>query len=161
MYGNHLNLTALGVFAAAQEYTRKTTKPWLTSGVNSATQDPYILHHYGEFWVELQAAIALADRVAQQVQAAWKKDIALTLEERGEAAIAVFCAKTSATRVGLDITTRIFETLGSRATATKYGFDCYWRDLRTFTLHDPVDYKLRDIGDWILNSQLPNVTQYS
>lgn len=152
---------AEGVFAAAQEYTRKTTKPWLTSGVNSATQDPYILHHYGEFWVELQAAIALADRVAQQVQAAWEKDIALTLEERGEAAIAVFCAKTSATRVGLDITTRIFETLGSRATATKYGFDRYWRDLRTFTLHDPVDYKLRDIGDWILNSQLPNVTQYS
>jgi sulfonate transport system substrate-binding protein len=38
-------------------------------------------------------------------------------------AIAVFAAKTQATRVGLDLSTRIFETVGSRATATKYGFD--------------------------------------
>ncbi|MCC5656840.1 hypothetical protein LC608_07530 [Nostoc sp. XA010] len=50
---------------------------------------------------------------------------------------------------------------GTRATATKYGFDRYWRDLRTFTLHDPVDYKLRAIGDWVLNEQLPVITQYS
>jgi alkylation response protein AidB-like acyl-CoA dehydrogenase len=51
--------------------------------------------------------------------------------------------------------------MGTRSTASKYGFDRYWRDLRTFTLHDPVDYKLRDIGNWILNQELPPVTQYS
>jgi hypothetical protein len=34
-------------------------------------------------------------------------------------------------------------------------------DIRTFTLHDPVDYKLRDIGNWVLNQELPVVTQYS
>jgi alkylation response protein AidB-like acyl-CoA dehydrogenase len=152
---------AEGAFNASKAYTQSTAKPWITAGVERATQDPYILHHYGDFWVELQGAIALADQVAQQVQAAWEKENDLTLTERGEVAIAVFAAKTLATRVGLDISTRIFETLGSRATATKYGFDRYWRDLRTFTLHDPVDYKLRDIGNWVLNAELPLVTQYS
>lgn len=152
---------AEGALEAGKAYTQTKSKPWLTSGVEKATQDPYILHHYGEFWVELQAAIALADKVALEVQTAWEKEGALTHEERGEIAIAVFAAKTQATRVGLDISTRIFETLGSRATATKYGFDRYWRDLRTFTLHDPVDYKLRDVGNWFLNEELPAITQYS
>lgn len=150
-----------GAFKAAKEYTKTITKPWITSGVDSATQDPYILHHYGEFWVELKAAISLADQAAQKVQVAWEKDVDLTAQERGEAAIAVFAAKAFATKVGLDITTRIFEVLGTRATATKYGFDRYWRDLRTFTLHDPVDYKLRDVGNWVLNRELPTITQYS
>jgi alkylation response protein AidB-like acyl-CoA dehydrogenase len=152
---------AEGALEAGKAYTQTLAKPWLTSGVESATQDPYILHHYGEFWVELQAAIALADKVALEVQAAWEKEETLTHEERGEIAIGVFASKTQATRVGLDISTRIFETLGSRATATKYGFDRYWRDLRTFTLHDPVDYKLRDVGNWFLNEELPAITQYS
>jgi len=152
---------AEGAFAAAREYTTTITKPWLTSGVESATQDPYILRHYGELWIELKAAISLTEAAAKIVQAAWEKDLNLTHQERGEAAIAVSAAKALATKVGLDITTRIFEVTGTRATATRYGFDRYWRDLRTFTLHDPVDYKLRDIGNWLLNSELPTITQYS
>ncbi len=127
----------------------------------SATQDPYILRNYGEFWVELQAAITLADKAASILQTAWEKDVKLTHEERGEAAIWVFAAKTFATKVGLEITSRIFEVMGARATAKKYGFDRYWRDMRTFTLHDPVDYKLRDVGNWVLNYELPIVTAYS
>ncbi len=152
---------AEGAFEAAKQYTRTTTKPWITSGVEKATQDPYILRHYGELWTELNAAIGLADQTAGLVQAAWEKEADLTAEERGEVAVAVFAAKALATRVGLDITNRIFEVTGTRATATRYGFDRYWRDLRTFTLHDPLDYKLRDIGNWLLNDELPLVTQYS
>ncbi len=152
---------AQGAFEAAREYTTTITRPWITSGVESATQDPYILRHYGELWVELKAAIGLAEEAAEIVQAAWEKEAKLTPEERGEAAIAVFSAKVFATKVGLDITNRIFEVMGTRATAAKYGFDRYWRDLRTFTLHDPVDYKLRDVGNWVLNHELPTVTQYS
>lgn len=152
---------AEGALNAAQNYTRTQTRPWITSGVKVATQDPYILHHYGELWAQLQAAIALSDQTSIAAQAAWDKDIDLTFEERGEVAISVFAAKTTATRVGLEVTNRIFELMGSRATATHFGFDRYWRDLRTFTLHDPIDYKFRDIGNWFLNHELPTVTQYS
>jgi len=150
-----------GAFASATQYTTNYTKPWITSGVDRATADPYILRNYGELWTELQAGIALADEAATKVQKAWEKDVNLTFQERGEVAITVFAAKAFATKVGLDITTNIFEVMGTRATATKHGFDRYWRDLRTFTLHDPLDYKLRDIGNWVLNDELPVVTQYS
>jgi alkylation response protein AidB-like acyl-CoA dehydrogenase len=66
-----------------------------------------------------------------------------------------------ASLVGLESTTRIFEVMGARSTAASYGFDRYWRDLRTFTLHDPVGYKLRYIGNWVLNQELQMVTPYS
>lgn len=150
-----------GAFDAATDYTTTQTRPWITAGVDSASKDPYILHHYGEFWLQLQAAVSLADQTAEKVQVAWEQGDALTHQERGEVAVLVSAAKALATKTGLEITNRIFEVMGTRSTATRYGFDRYWRDLRTFTLHDPVDYKLRDIGNWLLNHELPVVTQYS
>ncbi len=62
---------AQGAFAAATQYTRSSTRPWPVSGVTSPTQDPYILHHYGEMWTGLQAAEALVDRATALVQDAW------------------------------------------------------------------------------------------
>lgn len=152
---------AEGALLAARHYTQEKTRPWVASGVSGITTEPYILRHYGELWTELQAASHLADKVAEQVQAAWEKGDALTHEERGEVAVQVSAVKAFSTRVGLDIANRIFDVTGSRATATSYGFDRYWRDLRTFTLHDPADYKLRDVGNWFLNGIYPTPTQYS
>ncbi|MEH2117366.1 acyl-CoA dehydrogenase family protein [Nostoc sp.] len=151
---------AQGAFEAAKTYSTNT-KPWLTSGVESATKDPYILQHFGKIWVDLQAATYLTEQAGELLQAAWEQEWSLTAEQRGECAILIATAKVVATRVGLDITNRIFEVMGARATNAKYGFDRYWRNLRTFTLHDPVDYKIQDIGNWALNDQLPKPNFYS
>jgi alkylation response protein AidB-like acyl-CoA dehydrogenase len=152
---------ALGAFAAAKDYTSSQARPWLTSGVEQASDDPYTLHHYGEMWIDLQAAIALADRAGELLQQAWDQDYRLTAEERGECAIAIATAKAFITKAGLKITSKIFDVMGARATATRYGFDRYWRNLRTFTLHDPVDYKIRTVGNWALNDQFPTPDFYS
>ncbi|MDF5732882.1 MAG: acyl-CoA dehydrogenase family protein [Rhizonema sp. PD38] len=152
---------AQGAFEAAKTYTGTNTKPWLTSGVESATQDPYIIQHYGNIWVDLQATTCLVDQAGELLQTAWEQEWSLTAEQRGECALFIATAKVVATRVGLDITNRIFEVMGARATNAKYGFDRYWRNLRTFTLHDPVDYKIQDIGNWALNDQLPKPNFYS
>lgn len=152
---------AEGALEAAKQYTLTSTRPWFTSGVDQASKDPYILHQYGELWTELQAAIALADRAAQDIQQGWDKGYDLTHQERGEIAISVYAAKAMAIKAGLAVTSRMFEVMGARATAAKYGFDRYWRDLRTFSLHDPVAYKYRAIGDWLLNQDLPMPSQYS
>jgi alkylation response protein AidB-like acyl-CoA dehydrogenase len=152
---------AEGALEAAKQYTLTSTRPWLNSGVEQAAKDPYILHQYGELWTELQAAIALADRTAHQIQQAWDKGDDLTHEERGEIAVSCYAAKSMAVQAGLNLTNRIFDVMGARATAARYGFDRYWRDLRTFSLHDPIAYKYRAIGDWLLNQELPMPSQYS
>lgn len=86
-----------------------------------------------------------------QAQQAWERGNALTHQERGEVAIAAAAAKALSIQVGLAITNRMFEVTGARSTANHYGFDRYWRDMRTFTLHDPVDYKLRESSKIVLN----------
>ncbi|MBF2047145.1 MAG: acyl-CoA dehydrogenase family protein [Elainella sp. C42_A2020_010] len=158
----HIHLgVAEGALEAAKDYTCTQTRPWLTSGVDQITQDPYILHHYGDLWAQLQGAIALTTQATVQVQQAWDRGNTLTQQERGEVALVAAAAKALSIRVGLAITNRMFEVMGARATANRYGFDRYWRDMRTFTLHDPVDYKLREIGAWVLNGEFPFPTPYS
>lgn len=152
---------AQGAFEAAKHYTRTATRPWLTSGVESATQDPYILQHYGNLWIDLQAAECLTDKAGVLVQTAWEQQWNLTVEQRGECAVAIATAKVAATRAGLEVTNRIFEVMGARVTSAKHGFDRYWRNLRTFTLHDPMDYKIQDIGGWALNDNYPKPSFYS
>jgi alkylation response protein AidB-like acyl-CoA dehydrogenase len=152
---------AEGALNAAKDYTLTASRPWQAAGVDQASQDPYILHKYGEMWADLQAAIALADQAAHKIQQGWDKATALTAEDRGHIALAVASAKTVAIKAGLSITNEIFEVMGARATASRYGFDRYWRDLRTFSLHDPRAYKYKEIGNWFLNQELPVPSQYS
>jgi alkylation response protein AidB-like acyl-CoA dehydrogenase len=153
--------TAEGALNAALDYVRTTTRPWLTSGVGSASEDPYILERIGEFRAALKASAALADTAATAVQTALARGRAVSEQERGEAAIEAYAAKVNATHVALDITSRIFELMGARATASRYRFDRYWRNVRTHTLHDPVFYKAREVGDFALNGRFPKPSLYS
>ena len=56
---------------------------------------------------------------------------------------------------------KVFEVTGARATQASVGLDRHWRNLRTQSLHDPLDYKLHELGDWALNQRLPIPTFYS
>ncbi|WP_254777570.1 hypothetical protein [Paenibacillus naphthalenovorans] len=91
----------------------------------------------------------------------WAKEFSLTEEERGECAVLVAAANVAAGKAGLDISNRIFEVMGSRSTASKYGFDRFWRNIRTHTQHNPAEYKLRNIGNWVLNDEFPKSGYYS
>ncbi len=67
----------------------------------------------------------------------------------------------NSSRTALDVTSRIFELMGARATATSYGFDRFWRNIRTHTLHDPVFYKAREVGNYALNGTITATPLYS
>ncbi|MBY5556782.1 acyl-CoA dehydrogenase [Rhizobium leguminosarum] len=153
--------TAEGALHAAVDYVRNTTRPWITSGVERAADDPYILERVGEFTAALKASAALADNAAAAVQAGLARGRDVTARERGEAAAEAYAAKVHATHVSLDITSRVFELTGARSTADKYRFDRFWRNVRTHTLHDPVFYKAKEVGEFVLNDRIPEVSLYS
>ncbi|WP_027667123.1 acyl-CoA dehydrogenase family protein [Rhizobium leguminosarum] len=153
--------TAEGALQAAVDYVRNTTRPWITSGVERAADDPYILERVGEFTAALKASAALADGAAAAVQAGLARGRDVTARERGEAAAEAYAAKVHATHVSLDITSRVFELTGARSTADKYRFDRFWRNVRTHTLHDPVFYKAKEVGEFVLNDKIPEVSLYS
>jgi alkylation response protein AidB-like acyl-CoA dehydrogenase len=153
--------TAEGALTAALDYVRTTTRPWVTSGVERAADDPYILERVGELSAALKASVALADSAAATVQTALARGREVTARERGEAAAEAYAAKVHATNVSLDVTSRIFELTGARSTADRYRFDRFWRNIRTHTLHDPVFYKAKEVGEFVLNDKIPAISLYS
>src|SRR5690606_24864064 len=143
-----------GALSAALDYTREQARAWPASGVSKASDDPFIQQRYGDLWLRFRSAQLLADEAAPSSQWAWAAP-AITAAQRGEVALAIAQAKVISARAALDITAQIFEAMGARATSASYGFDRFWRNVRVHTLHDPLDYKVKDIGHWLLNGEPP------
>jgi alkylation response protein AidB-like acyl-CoA dehydrogenase len=150
-----------GVFAEMKHYTLHESRPWFKSPALHAYQDQLVLRRYGEFHVGLESVRLLLQQAATLFDAAWVRADALDNEERGRVAVAIAAAKVAATRVGLDLSSQLFEVAGARATHGALRLDRFWRNVRTQSLHDPVDYKLQELGDWALNDELPVPSFYS
>jgi alkylation response protein AidB-like acyl-CoA dehydrogenase len=152
---------AEGAFAAARDYTVAEARPWFASGVQAATDDPFVQHRYGELWTLLRPAVVLADHAGRELDRLFRLGDAVTARERGELAVAVAEAKVLAHRAAIDIGSQLFELTGARSTSSRLGLDRYWRNARVHTLHDPIDYKYRDLGRYALTGAVPEPTAYS
>ncbi|KAF1029742.1 MAG: Dibenzothiophene desulfurization enzyme C [Burkholderia plantarii] len=152
---------AEGALAEAREYVSARGRPWIHSGVERAADDPYTLQRFGDMRINAVAAEALADRAARALQAGWDRKDALTVEARAEIALAVSEAKVVAQRAALEAGEALFDACGARATAAPLALDRFWRNARVHTLHDPLDYRLRDIGRYALTGVLPEASLYT
>jgi alkylation response protein AidB-like acyl-CoA dehydrogenase len=152
---------AEGAFEAARASARDRGRAWFASDVQRAVDDPYVQQAVGDLYAELQAAHHVTDAAARELDVAWAQGDSLTIPQRGRAAVAIAATKITTTRVGLEITNRLFDVAGARGTAGRLGLDRFWRNLRTHTLHDPVDYKRRDLGRWLLTDEWPTPSFYS
>ncbi len=156
---------ARGALRTAAAYTRTQTRPWPYGGDNkaSAAEEWYILETYGTLQSRLWAAEALADaagaELARLLHAADRDSV--TAQQRGETAVRVAAAKQVAVDVGLEIGNRVFEVTGARATANAVGLDIFWRNIRTHSLHDPVAYKRREVGEYALLGRVPEASWYT
>lgn len=145
----------------AATYTRTKSRPWLHGGHERAVDEPYVIDVYGDLTAKLWAVEALADTVAAEGQRLHDDPDAVTEKTRGDFEVRVAAVKARATDVALEIANSVFEVTGARSTATSEGLDRFWRDIRTHTLHDPVAYKRREVGRWVLEGELPEPTWYS
>lgn len=153
--------SAAGALEEARAYTLEHARPWYTSGLERAAEEPSALSRYGEWWADYQAALGLVEKSDRLLDAAWAKEEALGEIERGELAVFVAAANVQAGKMALEVTSRIFEVMGARATASKFGFDRFWRNVRTHTLHNPAEFKLRNVGNWYVTGAAPLPGFYS
>jgi alkylation response protein AidB-like acyl-CoA dehydrogenase len=152
---------AEGALEEARRYMTQYVRPWNTSGVERATDDPYQIQRFGEMRLKTVSAEALATRAAQTLDIAWSKGAELTAEERAHVALAVSEAKILAHRAALDVSEALFDACGARSTDAPLAFDRFWRNARVHTLHDPLDYRVRDVGRFALSGTLPEVSLYT
>ena len=154
----------LGVAEGAFEVARETVqqqKAWSKSLVENAVNDPFTQKHFAEFYVQLEGVRLLANIAVETLQKAWDIGESLDAEQRGEVSIAIATAKIAATNTSLYITQNIFQVMGARATTAKLNLDRFWRNVRTQTLHDPIDYKYQEVGEWVLTGKVPDPSFYS
>jgi alkylation response protein AidB-like acyl-CoA dehydrogenase len=103
----------------------------------SAAQDPTVQRHVGELAVRLDAARL----VLEQAAAAWE---AADVVERGRLANR---AKYLTSEVGLEVTSRVIQTVGGRGAYREFPAERAFRDMRTATLMPPTaDRMLETIG---------------
>ena len=155
---------AQGALQTASAYTRTTTRPWPYGGDDKqhATDEWYLLEGYGELASRLWADEALLDAVGSEISAvlhAPREE--LTARRRGEIAVRVAAGKLRIVDDGLTVATKVYELTGARASASSVGLDIFWRNLRTHSLHDPIAYKKREVGDYVLRNEVPEPTWYT
>lgn len=143
---------ARGAFAAALQFVRERSRPWIDAKVERAADDPLTLAQFGDLAARLRAAEALVRRAGRFVDAA---QAAPSERSVAEASVAVAEARALTTTISLDAGTRLFELAGTAATLDGLGLDRFWRNARTHTLHDPVRWKYHAVGNFWLNDTLP------
>lgn len=155
---------AKGGLKAGTAYAREKTRAWPYGGDDKETagEEWYLLEGYGRLQSQLWAAEALADDAGREIAVLLHADReALTPEQRGHAAVRIAAVKQLATDVSLEVGTKIFELTGARASSNAVGLDIFWRNARTHTLHDPVAYKRREVGEYALLNKIPEPTWYT
>lgn len=124
------------------------------------SEPDYLYRTCGDLWVGVEGARLLNERAGALFDRAWQRGDELTDAQRGELAVAIAAGKIASGRSALDVSTRIFEVMGARATHGALRLDRFWRNARTHTLHDPVDRKLVEVGGWALAAKWPTPSFY-
>lgn len=147
--------SAQGALSEGRAYTVGKSRPWVYSGHARHSDDAFVQERYGALYARTLAAAELADKAARSLDAAYAKGAALTAEERGQVAIELAAANAYGGEVGLAATSGVFEAMGARSATRANGFDCFWRNVRIHTLHNPAHYKLRTVAAWFLTGEFP------
>jgi alkylation response protein AidB-like acyl-CoA dehydrogenase len=140
----------LGALRAAAGFVADSSRPWVTAGVDRAVDDPMVRRLTGELAADLAAAYALTLTTGDLLDAFERGEI-----DRVALAAPIYAAKAAASRGAVRATSEIYALMGTRSTAGAQGLDRWWRNARTLSLHDPVDRKHAELGQYLLTGEAP------
>jgi len=133
-------------------FVRSFARPWKDARIQRASDDPYTIAAAGELKIRVDASSALLDRAGKYVDRAAAEP---SVETVAAASVAVAEAKIASTEAALLVASKLIELGGSSATLSRHDLDRHWRNARTHTVHDPVRWKYRAVGDYWLNGINP------
>jgi alkylation response protein AidB-like acyl-CoA dehydrogenase len=139
-------------------FVKTKSRPWVDSGLERASDDPYVIQAIGDLTLRLHATEALLEKAGLAVDRAVAEP---TADSVAKAQIAVAEAKVFSTEIAIDATNRLFELAGTRSTLAEHNLDRHWRNARTHTLHDPVRWKYAILGNYALNGVNPPLHAWS
>uniref|UniRef100_A0A5Q5CBW1 Dibenzothiophene monooxygenase n=1 Tax=Mycobacterium sp. (strain JLS) TaxID=164757 RepID=A0A5Q5CBW1_MYCSJ len=160
-FGNLYLGIAEGALARARQLTLDRRGAWLLSSVEHYSRDPFVQRVFGELLSRTVAVEALADRWNTRFDAAIARGADVTAADRTEVEIGIAQLKVVATETALEVAHRVYEVTGSSSARSEVGLDLFWRNIRTHSLHDPVDYKKLEVGAHYLTGDVQPITLYT
>ena len=145
-----------GAIRDARAYLRDKARPSteaVRAGATAAVEDPHVLYRYGRLATRVRAAEALLRDAAASLDA-----LGLVPADAGAAArgsLAVAAAKAFGSEVAVEAASELFALCGTSSTATRYDLDRHWRNARTHSVHDPVDWKYHHLAAYELSDTPP------
>lgn len=152
---------AQGALARARDLTLQRRGAWLLSDAEHYSQDPFVQRTFGELLARTAAVEALADRWNAAFDAAIARGADVTADDRTQVEVGIAALKVVATETALEVAHRVYELTGASSTLSSVGLDLYWRNIRTHSLHDPVDYKKLEVGAHYLTGDVQPITLYT
>ncbi|MDH0650017.1 acyl-CoA dehydrogenase family protein [Pseudomonas sp. GD03858] len=144
---------AAGALQAAVDYLREHARAWVESGVERACDEPHIIRQVGEYAVALRGAESVLREAARVFDAHERDPADKALED--ELILSVATARAHADGAALKIASDLFSLLGASASLSKWNLDRFWRDARVHTTHDPIRWRLHNVGNYYLNGVDP------
>jgi SfnB family sulfur acquisition oxidoreductase len=148
---------AEGALADAGEFVRTRARPFFEAvrggWAEKAADDPHTVLRFGRLTTQVTAARQLLHWAAQTLD-----EIGLEPadpETAGRASLAVAQAKAFASETAVLVASDLFALTGTSGTDRRWDFDRHWRNARTHSVHDPVDWKYHHIGAFELLGTLP------
>ena len=148
---------AAGALEDTLDFVRRRARPWIDSGQDRASDDPFTISQIGQTQIQLHAAELMLERAGRVIDEALLDETPASI---ARASIAVAEAKAITTEVAIHASNSLFELAGTSSTLAKYNFDRHWRNARVHTLHDPVRWKYFAVGNYVLNGKPPPVNSW-
>ncbi|MGV9745524.1 acyl-CoA dehydrogenase family protein [Rhodococcus zopfii] len=143
---------ARSVVAETIDVVRARTRTSRHALTQDATADPDVLAVIGDLHVRRRTAEALLAHAAAQLEAAYASG---TEDAYVDAYVETSAAQRGVIEAVLDAATRAFDAGGSSTARAGVHLDRHWRNARTLASHNPVVYKPRVIGDYLVNAHGP------
>jgi alkylation response protein AidB-like acyl-CoA dehydrogenase len=143
----------------AVDFVQTRARVWYESDASSASEDLYTKLRVGEMKTAVLAADLLAMRAAELCDDAVAHPG--DLERRGIASVVTGEARRAGAEAALEAGSTLFKVCGAGSVLERYGFDRHWRNARTLSLHNPLDFKSMHAGDYLLNDRLPPIDSYN
>ena len=122
-------------------------------------QDAQIQQVVGQISAQAYAAAAIAIRAAVPAQRAYEARFEGDVAAEKAANIAAEIESAQGQWVIADLVVRatsdVFNALGASSASQSLALDRHWRNARTVATHNPLVYKARIIGDWVINGTEP------
>ncbi|OSN10285.1 monooxygenase [Lonsdalea iberica] len=162
-YQHMLLATLAGIGRAiardAAEGVRQRKRIYSHSNAALPKEDVQVLQVVGQVsswaYATEAAVIAATHSLQQAYEVHVSDDDALKLRINSLAEVEAAQAQVIASELVPRAATELFNALGASDTRVSKALDRHWRNARTLASHNPVIYKARNIGDWLVNGNAP------